>query len=86
MDEKRMLRRRISAYSFAVWELEVFLDTHPDNKQALETRKAYMQTLEQLKAEYQDKYGPYIAYSSDVQGDRWAWIDDPWPWDMQKGE
>lgn len=86
MDERMMLRRRISAYAFAIWELEVFLDTHPDNQRAMETRKEYQQMLERLKAEYEKAYGPYILYSADVQGDRWTWIDDPWPWDPQKGE
>lgn len=86
MDKKTALRRRISAYAFAVWELEVFLDTHPDNQRAMETRKAYREMLAQLKAEYEQQFGPYIVTSDDVEGDRWTWVDNPWPWDLQKGE
>jgi hypothetical protein len=29
-------------------------------------------------SEYQNKYGPLFADMT--VGDRWAWLDGPWPW------
>lgn len=82
-----MWRRRLSAYAFAVWELELFLDTHPDNRQAMESRTNYRQKMQALKEEYEQKFGPYVCTAADLNGEEhWTWIDDPWPWDMQEGE
>ena len=31
---------------------------------------------------FEEKYGPLSP--SDENGNRWAWISDPWPWDNQE--
>ena len=31
MSEEQAMRRRIAAMQFAMWELHLFLDTHPNN-------------------------------------------------------
>lgn len=34
MNEEQLMRKRYYAARFAVWELHLFLDTHPNNKEA----------------------------------------------------
>ena len=38
-----------------------------------------------LVAEYEANYGPYIVTDKDVQGERWTWVDGPWPWEYERG-
>ena len=85
MTEKDMLMRRIAAYSFTMWELGIYLDTHPMDEKALKTRADVRQKRMVLVQEYEMKYGPYVVTSEDVNAAaRWTWIDNPWPWDYVK--
>ena len=82
MSEREMLLRRLSAAQFAAWELNIFLDTHPDNNEALARYKAYKRTAEEIKAVYESKYGPLTAKS--VRSDaRFDWVNNPWPWEAE---
>lgn len=81
MNEAAILRNRISAMQFAAWELHLFLDTHPDNMEALAKQQEYSEKANALIAEYEANYGPLRTSSSDM--DRWSWVNDPWPWEME---
>lgn len=67
---------RFSASNFALWELHLYLDTHPCDKKAKELFKEYAIKTEQLKAEYERMYGPLVA--STTCGEKWT--KEPWPW------
>ena len=73
---KDKLLKRVSALGFAMYELRLFLDTHPDNQDALEMLKSYKKKYEAVKAEYEKEFGPltFNGYNSD------EWLKDPWPW------
>ncbi len=79
MDNGReVLLRKIQALSFAKVESELYLDIHPESKQALDYYKNLLDELDGYMTEYQNKYGPLFAEG--VVGDRWTWTDNPWPW------
>lgn len=82
MTEKEHMRRRVMAMDFAVYEVELYLDTHPEDMRAMEARKQYKLRRAELAAEYEKKYGPYAVTANDVvTTNRWTWVDNPWPWD-----
>lgn len=72
------LMRRIHALSFAMTEAQLFLDTHPDCRDALAYFKDMRAQLDTAMTEYQNKYGPLFADMT--VGDKWTWTDGPWPW------
>ena len=76
--ERSALMKKIQALSFAKVESELFLDTHPECRQALEYYKEVVKNLAEATAEYSAKYGP--IFSADIQGDKWTWTDGNWPW------
>lgn len=78
---KARLRERIAAYDFALLEMNLFLDTHPDDDNALQMMDAYRQKRMELIGAYECRFGPYVVTAADVSGDRWSWVDDPWPWE-----
>lgn len=72
------LMDKIHALSFAITEAQLFLDTHPDCRAALDYFRNLRDELDGLTTEYQNQYGPLFADMT--VGDKWAWIDGPWPW------
>lgn len=82
MNEKSRLIRRIQELDFALYELVLYLDTHPTCRRAMELMKEYRKKRDEFIAEYEKKYGDYIVTIEDVpMADRWKWIDNPWPWE-----
>lgn len=71
------LLARIRELSFAVVELTMYLDTHPDD---CEMRAELCRRQQQL-AQYKEEYSKYAALKPCGCGERWSWIDDPWPWE-----
>ena len=78
---KNALLKKIQALSFAKVETELYLDTHPECKAALEYYKNTLEALDELICEYQNKFGPLFAEG--VVGDRWSWVDGKWPWQTE---
>ena len=60
--------------AFAAWEVRLYLDTHPDDMQA----RALLQQL------VGDCCEPnYATTFLNEECARWAWMDDPWPWNFE---
>ena len=77
------LMHKIHALSFAMTEAQLFLDTHPDCKYALDYYRRTADELDAAMTEYQNKYAPLFADATSP--DRWTWIDGPWPWQHANG-
>ena len=60
-------KTELQALSFAIQELALYLDTHRDDAEALE-----------LYQQYQQMQHNHHAPS---EGNRYRWLDDPWPWE-----
>ena len=75
----RELMEKIRSLSFVAQELELYLDTHPTCKVALDYYYQTVDALKKLKDEYQAKYGPIVA-SGCMGNEEWSWVKEPWPW------
>ena len=60
-----------------MWEMRVYLDTHPGNKEAAALYEKYQAQYEKLKAEYEESFGALTL--GDTNSDEW--LKNPWPWD-----
>ena len=54
---RRTLLDRVQMYEFAVIEANLYLDTHPQDQDALKYHDKYANLLEQAKAEYEKQFG-----------------------------
>ena len=81
--EKEKMLLKIVALSFAINDLNLYLDLHPDNKEVFNLFKKYIDEKKELKNEYQKKYGP-LEVTGD-KGMKYNWLDSPWPWDNKGG-
>lgn len=79
---QKELLMRIMELEFACLELNLFLDTHPDDTSALKDFKLRSQELMKAKMEYEFAYGPLLNYGFGTAGTGWQWINDPWPWEI----
>ena len=83
---KNAVEKRIAAYKFALYDLGLYLDSHPCDTQAMQLRTQYRATLAQLTDEYEQHYGNYVCTQADVLDNWTEWVNDPWPWDVEKGD
>ena len=81
---KSELTRRIHAYDFAIYEMVLYLDTHPDCARGLEKLARLKAERAALINEYERHCGKYIEQHTDACTERhWNWIDGPWPWENE---
>ena len=74
------LLKIITESSFAMYDLILFLDTHPFDAEALSLYKEYKKINKMAVEEYTETFGPLSSY--DVKTDnKWTWIESPWPWE-----
>lgn len=77
MDNRQSLLRKYSAEQFAAWELHLYLDTHPYDREAQTMYEQHNAHASALKKEYESKYGPIMSNNSDSC----EWLSSPWPWE-----
>ena len=78
-DMKRQeMIEQIKALNFAIIELGLYLDTHPDDQKALCMHREYCKEVKDLKDKYQKMYGPLTIF---YPCNKWRWIENPWPWE-----
>ena len=80
MNGKRDIRSGLDAVSFSLLDIMMYLDTHPNDAEALSAKARYEEACARLRGSYEEKYGPLTAESSGGD-DCWKWIADPWPWE-----
>ena len=78
------LLKKISELSFVRVELELYLDTHPDCKMALDMYYKTLDELKMLTETYKNTVGPLIAADT-VDTETWSWVNMPWPWQEGNG-
>lgn len=82
MSERERLMKKLSGAQFAALEMQLYLDTHKDDKTALESLRGYQAEAMKLKREYEEKFGPLTPY--DPFGDcEYRWLNPPWPWENE---
>ena len=74
-------RTDLEVLSFAMDEVRLFLDTHPNNKEAARRLEEYSARAAKLKKEFEEKFGPLGETSQNTS--RWEWVSDPWPWEKE---
>ena len=85
MSDREKMLKSVQCYSFAAFEASLFLDTHPDCREALDYYKKYKKLWQEAKDRYEAKYGP-PTISSDANNESWQWVKGPWPWELCANE
>ena len=70
----------LQALNFAIQELALYLDTHRDDREALELYRNYQKMYMECKERYAAQRGPMNHLMAGT-GEEYRWLDDPWPWE-----
>lgn len=76
--KREEMAMKIRELDFALVELGLYLDTHPDDRKALCLHNHYAKKVKELKDKYQRVYGPLTM---DYPCNKWRWLEMPWPWE-----
>lgn len=76
------MMEELQAVDFVLLELTLYLDTHPNDYQAIEQFNQYSQSRQQLKQMFDQQFGPLQQYGNSYSGYPWNWDDAPWPWQI----
>ena len=77
-EAREEMLQQIRCLDFAINELALYLDTHPDDQRALCLHRKYCKEAKELKDMFQKMYGPLTIY---FPCNKWRWLEEPWPWE-----
>ena len=82
MADKSALLRQITQDSFAVTDVTLYLDTHPEDEDALELFSSLQEKRNDALREFAESYYPLTA-DSIGDTDQWTWGNAPAPWEVE---
>lgn len=80
VSQKQHLMQQIAECEFICIDINLFLDTHPDDQHALADYNCYAEQLAALKELYVKNYGPLANFGNSVSRGEWKWVHADWPW------
>lgn len=80
--EKEARLFNVMQYSFAINDLNLYLDLHPDDQKVFQLFKRYIEEEKKAKEVYERNYGPLVL--NDTTGAHYDWVSE-WPWEKRGG-
>lgn len=80
--ESSALKNQWQQYNFALTDLSLYLDLHPNDQNALALYNQYNQILKQIEEKYNSMYPPLSQNSIYItKNNNWNWLTASWPWE-----
>lgn len=74
---------KIQELEFVALELNLYLDTHSCDQDAINDFNCAVEAACKLVQKYEEKYGPLYNFGISIETeDEWRWINSPWPWEL----
>ena len=70
----------LQVLGFALHDLALYLDTHRDDKEALEVYRTYQKIYHDAMMQFNDQQTS-INHSIPNNNESYDWLNDPWPWE-----
>ena len=80
MTQREAMLKKLSAAQFTLWEMHLYLDTHPWDLQMVEAHNRASSKAKALREEFEDRFCPLTA--AKAQG--FEWLKGPWPWEIEE--
>ncbi|MCD7921855.1 MAG: spore coat protein CotJB [Clostridiales bacterium] len=78
--ERRKLLQTVNQFGFALSDITLFLDTHPNDQDALDYYHQMNHMYKKASAEYEHQYGPLTQFAGE-DDNVWKWSVQSWPWE-----
>ncbi|AST06951.1 spore coat protein CotJB [Anoxybacillus sp. LAT_35] len=76
------LLHQLQAIDFALVDLTLYLDTHPNDYEAIRQFNELSLERRKLKKQYETQFGPLQQYGNSYSQYPWDWSKTPWPWQV----
>ncbi|WP_102345741.1 spore coat protein CotJB [Bacillus sp. Marseille-P3661] len=76
------LLEELQAVDFVLVELTLYLDTHPQDLQAIEQFNQCAHQRKQIAKQFEMQFGPLLQFGHSYTNCPWTWNDSPWPWQV----
>jgi spore coat protein JB len=76
------LMEQLQSVDFVLVELQLYLDTHPQDADAINQFNQYSKERRKIKKVFESQFGPLMQYGNSYSGYPWNWNDTPWPWQI----
>lgn len=80
-NEQASMLTDIDSLCFALIDLNLYLDVHPEDKNKIELFNQYRIEQNELIRQYENRFGPLLLSSDSLNTYPWAWNNKPWPWE-----
>ena len=81
MNEQEKLLYELDSIGFAMHDLNLYLDMHPENQSMVALFNDYRRKLEELTKNYESMYGPLTVNSNEMENKTFSWVNTSWPWE-----
>ncbi|MCL2695664.1 MAG: spore coat protein CotJB [Clostridiales bacterium] len=78
---EQCLRRKIQEARFACIDLQLYLDTHPDDMAAMIDYNCYSEALNRLICKFDQEFSPLLGFGQSLM-ETGSWVFDRWPWEV----
>lgn len=81
MNEQAAMLTYVDAYCFGSHDINLYLDTHPNDRAMIELYNQYRTEYKNSLDQYEKKFGPITVDSETTLAFPWDWNNSPWPWE-----
>lgn len=82
-NEQAELLLNLNQTSFAMHDIRLYLDNHPNDKEMIKTFNIYQKQAMESRQEYEKKYGP-INMETPSNNNMFSWVAYSWPWEQEE--
>ncbi len=79
-NERMRLLNAVNQFGFALSDITLYLDTHPQDQEALDYYRHMNRMYHKASAEFENKFGPLTQFSGQEEN-IWKWSTQTWPWE-----
>jgi spore coat protein JB len=80
--DQLQLLRQLQEIDFTLLELNLYLDTHPNDLQAIQQFNGLSERRAQFRQTYETQFGPLYNFGLSFNQYPNGWNEGPWPWEV----
>lgn len=80
-NERQRMLLEVQKFGFAMWDLNLYLNTHPMDRNVMMLFDQYRNMYKKAKSEYEGKYGALCFENTNSNLGYWPWNKNTWPWE-----
>lgn len=80
--EYYQLLEELQTADFVIVELTLYLDTHPDDSNAIQQYNQFVKQRKQIKKAFEERFGMLTNFGYSYARYPYEWPEAPWPWQV----